>query len=85
MTGYPFWRAISTGKPPSLGGIPHDTYGMTTRSVHRYVVNTLERMGLEEEQMSKIQTGGPDGDLGRCMYDMHYAHTAVGVSQSRVC
>jgi len=62
--GYKFWRSFTTGKPPSLGGIPHDTYGMTTRSVHRYVTGCLEKMGLDETKVTKIQTGGPDGDLG---------------------
>lgn len=62
--GYRFWKAFTTGKPPSLGGVPHDTYGMTTRSVHRYVVGCLQKKGLIEEQVTKLQTGGPDGDLG---------------------
>lgn len=59
-----YWRAFTTGKPPSLGGIPHDTYGMTTRSVHRYVLGCLRKLGMEEATTTKIQTGGPDGDLG---------------------
>lgn len=25
--GYPYARALTTGKTPELGGIPHDTYG----------------------------------------------------------
>jgi glutamate dehydrogenase len=62
--GYKFWKAFTTGKPPSIGGIPHDTYGMTTRSVHRFVTETLKKLGLNEASVSKIQTGGPDGDLG---------------------
>ena len=62
--GYPFWKAFTTGKPPVLGGIPHDTYGMTTQSVHAYVVGTLGKLGLDESQITKFQTGGPDGDLG---------------------
>ena len=51
-------------KSPSLGGIPHDTYGMTTRSVHQYVLGILNKLGLDESQIKKLQTGGPDGDLG---------------------
>ena len=35
---YAFWRAFTTGKPLDMGGIPHDRFGMTTRSVHRYVL-----------------------------------------------
>eukprot|EP01102_Stenamoeba_stenopodia_P010931 TRINITY_DN3333_c0_g1_i1.p1 TRINITY_DN3333_c0_g1~~TRINITY_DN3333_c0_g1_i1.p1 ORF type:complete len:1413 (-),score=426.56 TRINITY_DN3333_c0_g1_i1:107-4300(-) len=62
--GYKFWKAFTTGKPRSLGGVPHDTYGMTTRSVHRYVVGCLQKKNLAEETVTKLQTGGPDGDLG---------------------
>eukprot|EP01128_Nolandella_sp_AFSM9_P001038 TRINITY_DN1114_c0_g1_i1.p1 TRINITY_DN1114_c0_g1~~TRINITY_DN1114_c0_g1_i1.p1 ORF type:complete len:1427 (+),score=326.26 TRINITY_DN1114_c0_g1_i1:428-4282(+) len=62
--GYAYWKAFTTGKPSSLGGVPHDTYGMTTNSVHRYVLGCLEKLGLKEEEMTKFQTGGPDGDLG---------------------
>jgi len=62
--GYPYWRAFSTGKPVEIGGIPHDLYGMTTNSVHQYVLNILEKLGLEEKNMKKVMTGGPDGDLG---------------------
>jgi glutamate dehydrogenase len=62
--GYPFWKSFTTGKAPELGGVPHDLYGMTTRGVHEYVLGILERLGLEEQALTKIQTGGPDGDLG---------------------
>ncbi|MFA6504985.1 MAG: NAD-glutamate dehydrogenase domain-containing protein, partial [Treponemataceae bacterium] len=62
--GYPFWKAFSTGKAPELGGIPHDLYAMTTLGVHEYVLGVLEAHGLREEDVTKIQTGGPDGDLG---------------------
>ncbi len=61
---YPFWKAFSTGKSPELGGIPHDLYGMTTIGVHEYVLGVLEKLNLKEENITKIQTGGPDGDLG---------------------
>jgi glutamate dehydrogenase len=37
---------------------------MTTRSVHRYVTETLKKLNLDESSVTKIQTGGPDGDLG---------------------
>lgn len=59
-----FWKAFTTGKSQSLGGIPHDTYGMTTRSVHQYVLGIYRQLGLNEEDCTKLQTGGPDGDLG---------------------
>jgi glutamate dehydrogenase len=62
--GYGFWKSFTTGKPPSLGGIPHDTYGMTTRSVHSYVLGILAKLGIDEHKIKKLQTGGPDGDLG---------------------
>ncbi len=61
---YAYWRAFTTGKPPSLGGIPHDTFGMTTTSVHRVVLGCIEKLGLDETKCTKVQTGGPDGDLG---------------------
>lgn len=62
--GYAYWKAFTTGKPPSIGGIPHDTYGMTTRSVHKYVTELLADAGIDESSITKVQTGGPDGDLG---------------------
>jgi len=62
--GAPFWKAFTTGKSREFGGIPHDMYGMTTRSVHQYVLGVLEKENIAEETATKIQTGGPDGDLG---------------------
>jgi glutamate dehydrogenase len=62
--GYKSWKAFSTGKPLSEGGIPHDVYGMTTNSVHEYVLCTLRKLNIDEEAVIKVQTGGPDGDLG---------------------
>ncbi|HVP89600.1 MAG TPA: NAD-glutamate dehydrogenase domain-containing protein [Terriglobales bacterium] len=62
--GYRFWKAFTTGKPESMGGIPHDLYGMTTRSVREYVVGSLRKLGLKEEKITEVMTGGPDGDLG---------------------
>lgn len=62
--GYKFWKSFSTGKPLSEGGIPHDVYGMTTNSVHEYVLGILRKLGIDEENITKVQTGGPDGDLG---------------------
>ncbi len=61
---YPYWKSFSTGKPVTMGGIPHDLYGMTTNSVHQYVLNILAELGWKEEQITKVMTGGPDGDLG---------------------
>jgi glutamate dehydrogenase len=62
--GYAFWKAFSTGKPVAMGGIPHDLYGMTTNSVRQYVLDALAKLGLKEEAVTKVMTGGPDGDLG---------------------
>jgi glutamate dehydrogenase len=62
--GYPLWKAFTTGKLEKNGGIPHDVYGMTTAGVHEYVLGVLEKLDLKEENITKFQTGGPDGDLG---------------------
>jgi glutamate dehydrogenase len=62
--GYQFWKSFSTGKPLSEGGIPHDLYGMTTNSVHESILGILKKLNLKEEEITKVQTGGPDGDLG---------------------
>lgn len=62
--GYSYWTSFTTGKSPTLGGIPHDVYGMTTSGVHQYVLGTLAKLGINEEEVTKTQTGGPDGDLG---------------------
>jgi len=61
---YRYWTSSTTGKPPSMGGIPHDTYGMTTRSVRQFVWGALEKAGIDRTKVKKVQTGGPDGDLG---------------------
>lgn len=61
---YPYWKAFSTGKPVTRGGIPHDLYGMTTNSVHQYVLEILKKTGKKESEITKVMTGGPDGDLG---------------------
>ncbi len=61
---YPFWKAFTTGKSVEYGGIPHDKYGITTRGVHQYVLGILEKENVKEEEITKFQTGGPDGDLG---------------------
>lgn len=37
---------------------------MTTLSVREYVLGIYRKLGLDETQVRKIQTGGPDGDLG---------------------
>lgn len=62
--GASFWRAFTTGKQPSMGGIPHDVYGMTTASIETYVRGILSKKRLQEEQVTRFLVGGPDGDLG---------------------
>lgn len=75
VRGASFWKAFTTGKSQQLGtrcpfnhpfsgGIPHDLYGMTTRGIHQYVLGIFEKLGLDETKTRKLQTGGPDGDLG---------------------
>ncbi|CAK3905447.1 NAD-specific glutamate dehydrogenase [Lecanosticta acicola] len=62
--GAPWWKSFFTGKSPKLGGIPHDSYGMTTLSVREYVKGIYRKLNLDEKEVRKLQTGGPDGDLG---------------------
>ena len=62
--GYNFWKSFTTGKSLEMGGIPHDFYGMTTAGVHEYEIEILKQLGLNEKEVTKVQTGGPDGDLG---------------------
>eukprot|EP00049_Salpingoeca_infusionum_P013465 m.251585 g.251585 ORF g.251585 m.251585 type:complete len:1014 (-) comp15456_c0_seq2:420-3461(-) len=64
VRGYKYWKAFSTGKSTELGGIPHDTYGMTTQSVRAYVEGIQRELELNPAECTKFQTGGPDGDLG---------------------
>lgn len=63
--GAPWWKSFTTGKSAEkLGGVPHDTYGMTSLSVRQYVVGSYQKLSLTESEITKVQTGGPDGDLG---------------------
>jgi len=62
--GAPWWKSFFTGKSPKLGGIPHDAYGMTTLSVREYVKGIYRKLELDPSTVKKMQTGGPDGDLG---------------------
>jgi glutamate dehydrogenase len=60
----PWWKSFFTGKSPNLGGIPHDAYGMTTLSVREFVNGIYRKLNLDPSKVRKMQTGGPDGDLG---------------------
>ncbi|GAA95093.1 uncharacterized protein L969DRAFT_51542 [Mixia osmundae IAM 14324] len=62
--GYGTWKSITTGKSSLLGGVAHDIFGMTSLSVRQYVIGIYQQLGLREEEITKMQTGGPDGDLG---------------------
>ncbi|KAK4548779.1 glutamate dehydrogenase (NADP(+)) gdh1 [Oleoguttula mirabilis] len=64
VRGAPWWKSFFTGKSPKLGGIPHDAYGMTTLSVREYILGIYRKLNLDEREVRKLQTGGPDGDLG---------------------
>ncbi|KAK0630569.1 NAD-specific glutamate dehydrogenase [Bombardia bombarda] len=64
IRGAPWWKSFFTGKSPKLGGIPHDHYGMTTLSVREYVKGIYRKLNLDPSKVTKMQTGGPDGDLG---------------------
>jgi glutamate dehydrogenase len=60
-----WWKSFTTGKSAeTLGGVPHDTYGMTSLSIRQYVLGVYKQLGLREKDITKVQTGGPDGDLG---------------------
>lgn len=37
---------------------------MTSLSIRQYVLGIYKQLGLREENVTKVQTGGPDGDLG---------------------
>jgi glutamate dehydrogenase len=76
----PWWKSFTTGKSAAkLGGIPHDICelhsrwvttklmtldGMTSLSVRQYILGVMKAHGLSERDVTKFQTGGPDGDLG---------------------
>lgn len=62
--GAPWWKSFFTGKSPTLGGIPHDKYGMTSLSVREYVKGIYRKLNIDGSTVLKMQTGGPDGDLG---------------------
>lgn len=39
-------------------------FGMTTSSVETYIRGIIGKLKLDEQKVTKFQTGGPDGDLG---------------------
>jgi glutamate dehydrogenase len=63
--GAPWWKSFTTGKTAAtLGGVPHDVWGMTSLSIRQYIIGIYRMLGLKEQEVTKVQTGGPDGDLG---------------------
>lgn len=62
--GFP-WKAFFTGKSPTIGGIPHDEYGMTTLSVRAFTEGVYSKLNINDWSLiTKLQMGGGDGDLG---------------------
>lgn len=84
IRGASFWKAFTTGKSQSLGGIPHDLFGMTTHSIHAYVTGIYAKLGLDEKTVHKFQTGGPDGDLGSNEIKISHDRTIAIVDGSGV-
>lgn len=76
---YRYWKAITTGKSAQRGGIPHDVYGMTTHSVRQYVTGIQGKLQLDGKKITKLQTGGPDGDLGSNEILMSEHEDTIGV------
>lgn len=70
VRGYGTWKAFTTGKDPAAGGMPHDFFGMTSRGVRAFELGVQKHLGLGAfssapgSRVTKMQTGGPDGDLG---------------------
>ncbi|OGV49775.1 MAG: hypothetical protein A2X49_02880 [Lentisphaerae bacterium GWF2_52_8] len=62
--GWALWKGFTTGKCAALGGVSHIDYGMTTNGVREYVECIYRKLGLDGTKIRKLQTGGPDGDLG---------------------
>jgi len=61
--GAEWWKSFTTGKTAqTLGGVPHDAYGMTSLSIRQYVLGIYKQLGLREKDITKMQTGGP-GEL----------------------
>jgi glutamate dehydrogenase len=65
--GASWWKSFTTGKSAeTLGGVPHDIYGMTSLSIRQYILGIYKQLGLREKDITKVQTGGP----GRYCYSI---------------
>ncbi|KAI0694831.1 Glutamate/Leucine/Phenylalanine/Valine dehydrogenase-domain-containing protein [Earliella scabrosa] len=74
-----WWKSFTTGKSAQLlDGVPHDVYGMTSLSVRPYVLGIYKQLGLREKDITKVQTGGPDGDLGSKLIRLAKLRKPVG-------
>lgn len=77
--GFP-WKAFFTGKSPTIGGIPHDEYGMTTLSVRAFTKGVYSKVGIDDwSKVTKVQMGGGDGDLGSNEIKLSGAEKYVGL------
>ncbi len=62
--GAEWWKSFTTGKSAEiLGGVPHDTYGMTSLSMRQFVLGIYKQLGLRERDITKVQTGGPGASV----------------------
>lgn len=77
--GAPWWKSFFTGKSQQIGGIPHDEYGMTTLSVRAYTNKLYEKLNIDDATIRKVQTGGPDGDLGSNEIKLSRKENYVGI------
>ncbi|KAF8632070.1 hypothetical protein AX15_002068 [Amanita polypyramis BW_CC] len=83
--GAEWWKSFTTGKSAkNLGGVPHDTYGMTTLSMREYVLGIYKQLGIREKDITKVQTGGPDGDLGSNEILLSHEKTIAVIDRSGV-
>ena len=82
IRGATWWKSFFTGKSPKLGGIPHDAYGMTTLSVREYVQGIYRKLSLDPSKVRKLQTGGPDGDLGSSTTAWHSETRSTSVAET---
>ncbi|KAG0676497.1 NAD-dependent glutamate dehydrogenase [Pichia californica] len=87
--GSPFnfpWKAFFTGKSPTIGGIPHDEYGMTTLSVRAFTEGVYSKLNINDwSKINKLQMGGGDGDLGSNEIKLSGNETYVGIVDGFGC
>lgn len=83
--GFP-WKAFFTGKSPTIGGIPHDEYGMTTLSVRAYTEGVYKKLNIDDwSKIKKLQMGGGDGDLGSNEIKLSGNETYIGLVDGFGC